>query len=670
MPPSDLSAWSLSAQPAVGLPLAGAALDLAAATWLTTISLGAGHALLRRFGVVAEGALATIAFSLGLGFGILGLSFLVLGAIGFLAPIPAFFLLGGFTGVALLEAKRVSGALIARPEEPWQSPERRGEGEIATGSALAMTKAMQVVLAITAILTLTGALAPPLAWDALVYHLTGPKRYIEAGVIVEGIDIPHLYFPSLVEQLFTAAMLVRGDVAAQVMHFALAATAVLAVFAFLDRREGRRAAWLGAALFATAPSLVSLARIPYVEWGLIAFGFLSFWALREALDRHVAQAPSPAGVASSSWLVLSGTFAGLALGTKYTAAFLILGLAIALVWETRRLRSLALWCGAAGVAAAPWFLRNAVLTGNPVYPFVFGGWSWDSWKAEWFSRAGTGLWNEPWRLLIAPWDLTVLSGEGGGAYDVDMGPLFLALAPVMLTLRQAQGKHLAAWGRAALIIVAVGYIAWLFGAAQSSLLLQGRLLLPILPFLACLMATALCRPELKFARVLHAAVLISLILAVAGYAFRWAADPPLPYLLRTETRAVYLERHLGDHYRAIDFRNRQDGRTLFLWEPRSYYCTGECQPDALLFNWRYLLHRHGTAEGAVASMKSDGYTHLLVYGGGLRFFSQGPRSEVEPGHIGLLMELESRYLERLYGPSLREALEADVGAGYAVYRLR
>ncbi len=700
----NLDGWALIDRPPQGVPFLGAALDLGAAAWLSLASLGTGHALLRALGTRPESVAGQIAFSLALGFGALGLATLGLGVIGFFTPIPMFFILGTFSGLALLEARRWYAANGEERHPAGGRPRERGGWYI---------RGMVALLALTAFLIATRALTPPIAWDAYVYHLTGPQLYIRAGGIIPGIDIPHLYFPSLVEQLFTAALLVRGDIAAQLLHLALAGAAALAVFGFLDLWGDRRAAWVGAALLASTPSLVTLARIPYVEWGVITFGFLSFWALQEALERlrpgSAAMPPAPFprgqacpersrrdGRAPGRWLVLSGILAGLALGVKYTAFFLVLGIGLVLLRRTRRIRSIALWWGAAAMVASPWFLKNLALTGNPLYPFLFEGWQWDAWKTNWFSRAGTGLLSEPWRLLTAPWEITVLSSEGGGVYDIDLGPLFLALLPLLLvplpgllmrnrlpgTPEPQDGRPLP-WTPDALVVAIAVYAAWLLGAAGSGLLQQGRLLVPTLAFLACLIAARLTNAGARTlgpfrpSRVLEAAVLLALCVAALGYTARWAADAPIPYLLRTEGREEYLARHLGDHYAAMDFLNRQvpsGSRTLFLWEPRSYLCEGACQPDALLFNWRYLLQRHGTAEGVFSALRAEGYTHLLLYGGGLRFFSQGPHPEVEPEHIATLMQLESRHLERVYGPSFNETLDAPIesiaGAGYAVYRVR
>ena len=642
-PPAShgLEAWSLMAAGPARVPFAGALADVAVAVWIAAAAAGTGRLLLRRLlGTLPEDPLASLVFGAGLGLGALALAVLALSAIQFLTPVPVFFLLGLFTGLALLS--------LGGRDHVGQAPSPAPSGLI---------RAVQACVAIIALLTLTQALTPPLAWDSLVYHLTGPKQYVAAGGLFPGLDIPHLYFPALVEQLFTSAVVIGGDTAAQVLSFVLAAATITAVFAFTRQRAGPLAGGLAVALLISAPGLLTLARIAYVEWGLALFLFLSFWALTEGIERN-----------DRRWLVLSACLAGLALGVKYTAVFPVAGLALCAFWGVRS-RGV-LWCLVVALVASPWWLRDLALTGNPVYPFLFGGWNWDGWKAEWFSRAGTGLLQEPWRLLATPWDLTVLSVEGG-AYDVDLGPLFLAFLPLLLIRAHAS------WAKQAFVVLVVTYAGWLIGAAQSSLLLQGRFLLPALPFLAAGLGATLGESSLvvgpiRVSRLLHTAVLLALVLTVTGAATRWLFDPPIPYLAGAESREGYLTRHLDGYYESVR-RLPPEGRTLLLWEPRSYYCETACQPDALLYNWRYLLYRHPRIEDAFSSLETAGYSSLLLYGGGLRFFSQGPDPEARPQDVDALKRFEARYTERLSGPSLEEVLampESSAAGVYTVYQLK
>lgn len=667
--------WGLMEQGWSGPAVVDASLNLGVALWLLLVGLGVGSLLVEGIlGRADAGLLERATFGTALGLGCLSFAFLGLGLAGWLAPQPVVLTLALFSGAAVFGLGRL---LLQRP--PWSLALR----ELVVGNAY--LQVLKALLGLLALLLITRALTPPVAWDSLVYHLVGPLRYIRAGGIIGGIDIPHAYFPSLVEQLFTAALLVKGDVAARLLHLSLAAVGAASLYGFLTRHQGPGAGWLGLALLASATSLLTLATQAYVEWGLLTFGFLAFWALHESIERE-----------SLRWLILSGCCAGLALGVKYTGVFLIAPLGLLLLWRAAHPYTaqgrrafpdwyrVALWCGVVAVVASPWYLKNLALTGNPVYPFLLGGWNWDAWKAQWFSRPGTGLITEPVRLLAAPWELTVLGTEGGAFYDVNLGPLFLGMLPLLLLrLPTGQAGPTRPWVGRALLVVLVGYGAWLYGAAQSELLVQGRLLLPVLPFLAPLVVSGLVesvRLDLPFLRIgffLRAAVLLVVVLTMLTLTLAWIADPPLPYLAGAESRAAYQERHLGDHYRALSFLNQElpaAAKVVFLWEPRSYLCRVECQPDALLYNWRYALFQHQTPDAVGEALKAAGYTHLLLYGGGFRYFSEPPNVEVEGPHIAALLEFEKRYLERIYGPSLLELLTTPAqdlaGSGYAVYRLR
>ena len=634
--PEDLAqggaVWSLLRQGWSVTAILDTLMALGTVLWLLGLSLGIGTLLLEGIlGEPPDGLLERGIFGTALGLGALSFAFLFLGMVAALTPLPAFLVLGLLSGFGLVGLRRLpwrrSRALVGPSDQAGQG---------------GLVRSLQVLLLVMAPFIVTRALTPPTAWDSLVYHLAGPQRYIQAGRIIGGIDVPHFYFPSLVEQLFTAALLVQGDISARLMHLALAGVGAVALYGFLARREGPRAGWLALGVLVSAASLLSLATQTYVEWGLLAFGFLAFWALQEATERE-----------NIRWLALSGCLAGLVLGVKYTGVFLVAALAWLLVWRAAhrfstghprafpRWSHLLLWGGAVAAVASPWYIKNLMLTGNPVYPFLFGGWNWDAWKAAWFSRPGTGLITEPGRLLAAPWELTVLGVEGGAFYDVTLGPLFLGLLPLLVVARPKSS-----WAAAALLVVAIGYGAWLYGAAQSELLMQGRLLLPVLPFLAALLASGVAQtarlalPFLRIERTLGAAIVLVVALTLLRLTADWVADPPLPYLVGAESRGAYLERRLGNHYRALSFVNTglpPDAKVLFLWEPRSYLCRSDCQPDALLYNWRYLLLRHRNPEAIFRALRAEGYTHILLYGGGLRFFSQpaqrGGRS-LAPGGAG------------------------------------
>lgn len=663
--------WALLGRGVSVRPVLTALLDLAIAAWITLTALGCGAAALRRSGLALDPAQG-IAFSTALGFGMLAALPLGLGGVQFLTPIWLLFGLGVYSAVALAELRRAPQRWLRELWAGFRAPQPLP------------IRLLQATLGVSTLLIGLQALAPPTAWDSLVYHLQAPRYYLAQSGIVSGLDIPHAYFPALLEQLFTLGMAAGSDTAPALLHLAVAVVGFVAIHGFLRARAGAPAAWVGVAVLASVTSLATLAGRAYVDWGVVTFGFLAFWALEEALWQR-----------SRGWLVVSAILAGMTMGSKYTGIFPAAGVGLVLAWQvlraergptgravTTRWRDLLLWGGVASLTVAPWLLRNVLLTGNPVYPLLFNGWQWDAWKTAWVTRPGTGLIIEPWRVVLAPWELTVL-GQEARLYDATVGPLLLALLPLGLLClwpRRQAGR----WPVRAMAVAAVAYAGWLAGAAQSSLLVQGRLLLPVAPLLAVAIAGGWARLSATDAAPLRTGRLVAMVtglvimVSFAMLALSWVGNPPLPVLAGSESREAYQARRLGGYANATAWVNQElppSAHVLQLWEPRTYLCQSRCQADAFLFNWRYLLHRHGDDGAAVAAaLRAAGYTHVLVNGGGLRFFTEPPNVEAEPAHVEALHGLLAGYATLVQGTPLRDTLRrplAEVaGSGYALYALK
>jgi 4-amino-4-deoxy-L-arabinose transferase-like glycosyltransferase len=68
--------------------------------------------------------------------------------------------------------------------------------------------------------------------------------------------------------------------------------------------------------------------------------------------------------------------AGGAAGMKYlglVAVLAIAAVAVGLAWRRLSYRQVLVFAVPAIVVALPWYVKNAVLTGNPFYPHIFGG---------------------------------------------------------------------------------------------------------------------------------------------------------------------------------------------------------------------------------------------------------------------------------------------------------
>lgn len=589
---------------------------------------------------------------LALGLGGLALLTLVLGLVGALKPAV------GWAVAVLLALPLVLDlvALLRQGGATWLRLMRR----VRVASPEEKALALYVSAAFGGSLLL--ALAPPLGWDSLFYHLPEARWYLaEGGIRPLPLDVPHLHYPCLVEMLFLWTMLLGGERAAVLLHWGYGLLLTAAVVG-LSRQVGRRAAPWAAALLVSMPMLFALASWAYTDLALATYLTLGLWSVllwREERNR--------------AYLVLGGASTGLALGVKYTAAPGALGLFVLVcLWAwggpRRPLRDVLPFTTAALLAAAPYYLRTWAFTGNPVYPFLFGGVRWDAWRAQWYAEAGTGIGPNVGELLALPLTAT-LGVRDVNYYDGRMGPLFLAFLPIFAwALLRARPRPQALWG--CLLVAGVQVLGWTAGVVWSRALFQSRLLLPALAVLAPAYGWALARVpspssprEFSLRRFLRVVVGLVLFLNLTEQALDLVARRPVAVLTGQEAEEAYLLRNLGSHYAAMQALEGTppEARVLFFWEPRSYYSPRPCQPDAILDLWPRLALAHKEPQAIAAALQGQGWTHILWHEEGAAFVRRSGRTagmeEIWPAWEGLK------------SCCLRPVWQAEGGA-YALYALR
>lgn len=412
-----------------------------------------GHLSLRGLGL-REGLRLTerAALAFVLGTAILGAITLGLGRAGWLDP--WWVRLGlGVPIVAELACRFRSGRTIERPH-------------FAPGAWLAFALVAGPFLLVMAL----GSMLPTFDFDALEYHLQGPKEYFQNGRVA---FLPHNVYTSMpfgVEMLHLLGMVVLGDwwrgaLVGQLLVM-LHAPAAAALIAGTARRVGSpRAAWFAAVIYLTTPWIYRLATIPYVEGPLCD--------LHAALIFVIVRAWSATSDARPWGLV--GALAGGAMACKYPALISAVvpfgALAIASAIRRRSWPIAAAFGVGVALIIGPWLLKNLAETGNPVYPLgwrVFGGRDW--------SEAREAQWSR----IHGPKAIT-LGALADGLLDVIgrsdwQSPLYLALAPLALLRPGSRRAARVLWG----------YAAYIFATWWLLTHRLDRFWLPILPPLAIL----------------------------------------------------------------------------------------------------------------------------------------------------------------------------------------
>lgn len=642
--------------------------NLLIAIWLLLISLGLGSWLLNRLAGEAFEFGEMVVLGAGVGLGLLGLLAFGLGLLGMFQPITAF----GLTIIL---------SLVVVPQ--FRQLFRLWRNCRFTNRPHFLIFAYLIIIGL---LTLSVALLPPMDWDGLFYHLTAPQIYLEAGGIFSGIDIPHFSFPSLMEMLFAWAMLLRGDIAAKLLHFSFAP--LLAGLVYLTARQflGQKSAWPAVVILASMPMLGTLAGWAYNDLALAFYQLASLYTIirfftatsnqqsvissqQSATSNYQSPQPLTSKLQSpTSWLILSAVFAGLAMGLKYTSFVTPVIVGLLILWHalrptshvprpiTQTTTNFLIFSIIALLVASPWYLRNWFFTGNPVYPFlydVFGGQFWDSFRAQWYAAAGTGIGWQPSTLLGLPWLLT-LGVRDANYWDGRTGPLLLLFLPLVIGWGLFRRNNRPFVLDVLLFYVLAHFTFWTLGVIWSQALWQSRLLLPGLAGLAAVTGWVwselprLDMPQFSFSRFVNIAVTLTLALTVIDVGLLTMKTDPLPYLTGLESRDDYLTRRLGAHYAAMQQINSElppDATIVFLWEPRSYYCQLDCRPDSILDTFPHLVYQHQTADAIAQDWHEADITHVLIHRDGLQFVLNEQPEKID---TEVLTTLEENYLQPIF----------------------
>ena len=464
-------------------------------------------------------------------------------------------------------------------------------------------------------------LVPPFeAFDALLYHLAQPARILQDGGL-RAVDNAPFWFPNITENVYLWVLGLGSERAAQVIHLAWGTIAALLLWHWAvgvwNIETGKKTLLLVTAI----PSLPMLASWAYADMALVYYAIAALYSI----TLHKSQQ-------HTAWLYAAGIFAGLAMGVKYTS--FVLPLACGLLLLFRRPFKSAFFSAAqfsliALLVAVPWYVRNAIVMGNPFYPFVFGGRYWDAFRSDWYANAGTGIgWDAP-QILLLP--LTTVLGYRDVTYsDGRIGPLFLILIPFTIWILFSRGPQESNQGlslRAIGIFSLLSFAAWTLGVINSAALWQARLLFPALIIFTIPTALgwdalkALDTSKLRISFLLNVLIAVVLALTIFDTGIFVLQRNPLAVAFGAQSRGRYIERVNPSYAALMTMMDELPGNAYVysIFEPRSYDLPRSIQPDPIIFNFPHDQYRFHTAAQIIEHWKSEGYTHIVVYERGLQF---------------------------------------------------
>ena len=229
-------------------------------------------------------------------------------------------------------------------------------------------KCALALVALVALPTLVTPLAPPIAWDELMYHLPYARQVAQDGHagIYEWLRYP--WFPYNYDLLYAAALTVYDDVFTHLLHALAGWLSVWMIYRLGTQYANRYVACLAAAIWLKQGDYGTA----YIDMGVTLFilsAFIALWWWREADAKEGA-----------SWLVLAAFLLGIAAGSKYQALIFLPLASVVVLRRERRLRIWALMLACFALPCIYWYVRNAIQTGDPFNPLggrIFGFTNWN-----------------------------------------------------------------------------------------------------------------------------------------------------------------------------------------------------------------------------------------------------------------------------------------------------
>lgn len=289
---------------------------------------------------------------------------------GLLADIALLFLLGAsgwLTRAGVLAGSLVlAGASVFTLAPKWNKPQWLAS---LRGAALLEGLSVGVLL----LIVVSSAVRVPGHWDDTMYHLPLARFYVEHQSLALHEFVRFPLMPQNVDLLFAFGLVTGGEVLAQAM-------ATLPVFVMSLGLIGAGVWVLGSPVpgFLAVLALLEIGPIrmtrgyAYVDNGLGLFCWgavlaLAIWNARSCRSR--------------GWLALAGLLAGGAAGTKLFGAVFAVVLWLFVIGLRREWRAALLFASSALLSGSWWYIRSAILSGDPIHPAggpLFGYFLWNA----------------------------------------------------------------------------------------------------------------------------------------------------------------------------------------------------------------------------------------------------------------------------------------------------
>jgi hypothetical protein len=424
---------------------------------------------------------------------------------------------------------------------------------------------LALIFALQVGINLIGALGPELAFDALWYHLTLPKLYLQNHSIffIPGGLLYYSAMPKLGEMFYVAGLAFGNEIWTKVIHLSFGLLTSLALYKLQRKFFSPLISIIGVVIFYANLVVAWESITSYIDLIRTFFEIMALWAFINWWESN-----------KRKWFVLSAIMVGLAITTKLLAAGSLLIFSVIIIFfELKKLLSrprihntlyiilntilqVFVYLVIALAVPIPWFIFSYINTGNPIYPFFT-----QIYKVTPEPLSVLGFLREFWNLFTSSPD--------------PLSPLYMIFFPIIVFSFSKFKPEIKIISLYSILTITV----WFFTPRTGG----GRFILPYLPAfsIVCAACVSFFMENRKRYGVYIAKFLIILIIFVSlittGYRFI-ANSKYIPVLLGKKTSNEFLSNNLnfsfGDFYdtdKYFESNITQKDKVLLLGFHNLYY---------------------------------------------------------------------------------------------------
>lgn len=382
-----------------------------------------------------------------------------------------------------------------------------------------IVKAVFFLLIFQSMVNLVGALGPELGFDALWYHLTIPKIYLNfKGVFfIPGGLYYYSAMPKLTEMLYLVSLsFSESGTLAKLIHFSFGILSSAVLYNLAKKYLKPRYVALTTLLFYSTLIVGWQSITAYVDLTRTFFELL-------ALERFLSWKGKKEEFVESAMML------GLAVSVKLIALASLPVFLVLVFLKSKRIRYPIYYLLITLLTVSPWLIFSYLNTGNPVYPL--------------FESI-----LDPSHTIIIPTFLRIVADIWQLLYKPadPISPIFSGFIPLVFwTIFHQKGKfpsEIKYLGWYSLLSLGFWYLTPRTGGS--------RFILPYLPAFSLLMVWVLTNTYIYWRKIfIYSVIMVSSInlgyRALANYKF-------IPVLFRQQSRDIFLSKHLnfnnGDFY--------------------------------------------------------------------------------------------------------------------------